>query len=85
MRYCAALLALSLAFPALAQESCDNRLAAVQKALAETPMPATKEAQIKALLEQAQRACRENDEVVAQAGIDQVQAIIEEQRKQQRS
>jgi hypothetical protein len=57
----------------------------VQKAIAETPMPATKEAQIKALLEQAQRACRENDEVVAQAGIDQVQAIIDEQKKQQRS
>jgi hypothetical protein len=85
MRYAAALLALSLAFPALAQENCQTRLESVQKAIAETPMPATKEAQIKALLEQAQRACRENDEVVAQAGIDQVQAIIDEQKKQQRS
>jgi hypothetical protein len=54
----------------------------VQKEIAATPMPPTKETQIKALLEQATRACRENDEVVAQAGIDQVKAILDEQKKQ---
>jgi hypothetical protein len=82
MRYALALLALLLACPALAQEKCSDRLAAVQKEIAATPMPPTKETQIKALLEQATRACRENDEVVAQAGIDQVKAILDEQKKQ---
>ena len=82
MRYALALLALLLACPALAQEKCADRLAAVQKEIAATPMPSTKETQIKALLEQATRACRENDEVVAQAGIDQVKAILDEQKKQ---
>jgi hypothetical protein len=82
MRYAAALLALLLACPALAQENCETRLAAVQKEIAATPMPPTKEAQVKALIEQVTRACREKDEVVAQAGIDQVKAILDEQKKQ---
>lgn len=82
MRYAAPLLALSFAFPALAQPSCEVRLAEIRKAVAETEMPASKEAQIKALLEQIQRACRDNDEVVAQAGIDQIQAILDDQKKQ---
>jgi hypothetical protein len=33
------------------------------------------------LLEQAARACREHNEVVAMAGIDQVRAILEAERK----
>jgi hypothetical protein len=82
MRYATALLALLLASPALAQPPCQTRIEEVQKSVAETPMPATKGAQVKALLEQVQRACRENNEVVAQAGIDQVKAILDEQKKQ---
>jgi hypothetical protein len=72
-----------LAFSALAQgqPACQSEIEGVQKSLAETPMPPAKEAQVKALLEQVVRACRENNEVVAGAGIDQVKAIIQEQKK----
>jgi hypothetical protein len=49
--------------------------------IAETPMPPNKEMQVKALLDQVVRACRENNEVVAQAGLDQVKAMIQEQKK----
>jgi hypothetical protein len=82
MRYAIALLALLLASPSLAQPPCQTQIEEVQKSVAETPMPAAKGAQVKALLEQVQRACRENNEVVAQAGIDQVKAILDEQKKQ---
>ena len=82
MRYALALVALLLASPALAQESCETRLAEVRQQIAETPMPTAKEMQIKALLEQITRACRDKDEVVAQAGLDQVKAILDEQKKQ---
>ncbi|MBX6366843.1 MAG: hypothetical protein IRZ04_02625 [Rhodospirillales bacterium] len=82
MRYAAFLLAPAFAASALAQPSCDVRLAEIRKAVAETQMPTSKEAQIKALLEQIERACRDNDEVVAQAGIDQIQAILEDQKRQ---
>lgn len=72
-----------LAFSALAQgqPACQGEIQIVQKSLAETPMPATKETQVKALLEQVVRACKENNEVVAAAGLDQVKAIIKEQKK----
>jgi hypothetical protein len=82
MKYAAFLLALALAVPVSAQPSCETRLAEIRKQVAETEMPASKEAQIKALLEQIERACKDNDEVVAQAGIDQIQAILDDQKKQ---
>ena len=80
----ALVLALALAAGgALAQERpCDGGLAEVKKAAAETPMQPGKDTQIKALIEQIEKACRENNGVVAQAGIDQVKAILDEQRKQ---
>jgi pyrimidine deaminase RibD-like protein len=49
--------------------------------MAETKMPPAKETQVKAILEQVVRACKENNDVVAQAGLEQVRAIIEEQKK----
>jgi hypothetical protein len=82
-------LGLGFAVAAVAQTSgpqpaprCESEMTEVQRMMAETPMPPAKEAQIKALLEQVARACKENNEVVAMAGIDQIKAIIEEQRKQ---
>lgn len=78
--------ALLLAFmaPALAQQQqpkCQEELEQVQRMIAETRLPQAKETQIRSILEQAARACRENDEVVAMAGIDQVKAILKEQQK----
>jgi hypothetical protein len=68
---------------ALAQENpCQGGLAAVKKEMAETPMAPGKDTQVRALLEQVEKACRENNAVVAQAGLDQVKAILDEQRRQ---
>jgi CRISPR/Cas system-associated endoribonuclease Cas2 len=77
----AALLLASL--PALAEEQprCKNELVAVQKSVAETPLSPNKTTQVNALLEQVRRACQENNDVVAMAGIDQVRAILDEVRK----
>ena len=70
--------------PVLAQEAqpCEGGLDAVRKEIETTPMAPGKDAQLKALLEQVVKACRENNPVVAQAGLDQVKAIIEEQKRQ---
>jgi len=84
MRTIAAALALFLAaaLPARAQPSqCQAGIDGAQKMMAETPMPPAKETQVKALLEQVVRACKENNDVVAQAGLDQVKAIIQDQKK----
>jgi len=72
------------AIPALAQQQplrCQSELDSVQKAVADTPLTPAKQSQVRALLEQAQRACRENDEVVAMAGVAQVRAILDQERK----
>jgi hypothetical protein len=78
-------IAVSLAFlamPALADPAqCQSDVDEVQKMMAETKMPPAKETQVKAILEQVVRACKENNDVVAQAGLEQVRAIIEEQKK----
>jgi hypothetical protein len=66
---------------ALAQEKCPGELENVQREVAQASISRPKETQIKALLEQAARACREHNEVVAMAGIDQVRAILEAERK----
>jgi hypothetical protein len=83
MRTIAIALTLSVfALPALAAPpACQSGVDEVHKLMAETPMPPAKETQVKALLEQVVRACKENNEVVAQAGIDQVKAIIQDQKK----
>ena len=59
-----------LATPVLAQPQCQGGLDEVNRMMAETPMPPSKETQVRALLDQVVRACRENNEVVAQAGLD---------------
>ena len=64
-----------------AEPRCRSEIGDVQRQVAEAQIPAAKEAQIRALLEQVDRACKENDEVVASAGLDQVRAILKEQRK----
>jgi hypothetical protein len=69
------------AMPALAAQQCEGGLDEVNQMIAETPMPPNKEMQVKALLDQVVRACKENNEVVAQAGLDQVKAMIQEQKK----
>jgi hypothetical protein len=71
-----------LAVPAWAQApQCKTGLDEVQRMMAETPMPPEKTIQVRALLDQVVRACKENNDVVASAGIDQVKAIIQEQKK----
>jgi hypothetical protein len=81
----AALLVASAFAPACAfaeePPRCKAELPAVQKSIAETPLTPAKASQVRALLEQVQRACRENDDVVALAGIDQVRAILDQERK----
>jgi hypothetical protein len=82
---CRAVLAALLlaAQPALAAETprCRGELPALQKSVAEARLTAAKEQQVQALMEQIERACRENDDVVALAGIDQVRAILDQERK----
>ena len=69
--------------PVLAEDRpCDGPLTEVKKEMAETPLAPGKGTQIQALIEQVEKACRENNAIVAQAGIDQVKAILEEQRRQ---
>jgi hypothetical protein len=63
------------------QEKCPGELENVQREVAQAPISRPKETQIKALLEQAARACRDHNEVVAMAGIDQVRAILQAERK----
>jgi hypothetical protein len=60
---------------------CQAGIDEVERMKAETPLPPAKEAQVRALLEQVVRACRENNDVVVQAGLEQVKAILEEQKK----
>jgi hypothetical protein len=84
MRQFAMVVALLAGFAGVAhaqQEKCPGELENVQREVAQAPISRPKEAQIKALLEQATRACRDHDEVVAMAGIDQVRAILQTERK----
>jgi hypothetical protein len=64
-------------FAALAADPpCRQGLAEVHVQLREKPVPQTTDTQIKALLEQATRACNDNNDVVASAAIDQIKAIL---------
>ena len=78
-----ALILILAAGPLLAEDRpCDGPLNQVKKEMAETPMAPGKDTQVKALIEQVEKACKENNTIVAQAGIEQVKAILEEQRRQ---
>lgn len=63
------------------QQQCQGELPNVQREVAQAPLSTAKEAQVKALLEQVVRACKENNDVVAMAGIDQVRAILSAEHK----
>jgi len=63
-----------------AQPDCESRYASVRHEVAGAGLSSDKEVQVKALLEQVARACKEKKEVVAMAGLDQVQAILADQR-----
>jgi hypothetical protein len=76
-----AVLALSGGAAAAQQEKCPGELENVQREVARASITRPKETQIKALLEQVTRACREHNEVAAPAGIDQVRAILQAERK----
>ncbi|HZS82869.1 MAG TPA: hypothetical protein VFA50_08350 [Stellaceae bacterium] len=60
---------------------CRPALDSVQREVASAGLSAAKTAQVQALLEQAARACKERNGVVAMAGIDQVRDIIRDERK----
>jgi hypothetical protein len=66
---------------AVAEARCQDDLEAVEKQVSATAMPPAKETQIRALLDQVAKACKENNEVVAQVGLDQVRDILKEQQK----
>jgi hypothetical protein len=71
-----------LAGTALAQApACECRYESVRHEVATAGLSTDKEVQVKALLEQVARACKEKNEVVAMAGLDQVQAILTDERK----
>lgn len=67
--------------PGMAQERhCQGELRNVQREVTAPPLSTEKGAQIDALMQQVVRACKENDDVVAMAGLDQVRAILSEAR-----
>jgi hypothetical protein len=71
----------TFASPSRAEEPrCDSELPAVQREVGEALLSPGKETQVKALLEQVVRACKQRNDVVAMAGIDQVRAVISAER-----
>jgi hypothetical protein len=81
-RWLAMLPVLLISTPGFAEErQCQGELPNVQHEVTETHLSTEKGAQVDALLEQVVQACKENDDVVAMAGIDQVRAILSEARK----
>jgi hypothetical protein len=66
---------------ALAEPQCQSEIPHVQREVAQAPLSSSKGVQVQALLEQVVRACKENNDVVAMAGIDQVRAIISSEKK----
>jgi hypothetical protein len=70
----------ALAGAASAEEpKCAAQLDALRQEIADARLNAAKQAQVGALVEQAERACKANDQVVAMAGIDQVRAILKDE------
>jgi hypothetical protein len=81
-RWIAMMPALLLTAPGFAEQPhCRTELPNVQREVTQTPLSTEKGAQIQALMEQVVQACKGNDDVVAMAGIDQVRAILSEERK----
>jgi hypothetical protein len=72
-----------LAGAAAAQQppKCEGEIPSVQREVSEAPLSSAKETQVKALLDQVVRACKEKNDVVALAGIDQVRAILIAEQK----
>jgi hypothetical protein len=60
---------------------CRQALQDTKQHAAQAQLSPSKQAQIESLLEQADRACQQNDDVVAMAGIDQVRAIVDTEQK----
>jgi hypothetical protein len=75
---------LLFSIPGIAQDrQCQGELPNVQREVNDARLSTEKGAQVSALMEQVVRACKENHDVVAMAGIDQVRAILSEARKSQ--
>jgi hypothetical protein len=76
-----AILFLATLLPGMARAEdppCRRDLAEVEDQMHKQQMSAAKETQVKALLEQATRACSDNNEVVASVTIDQIKAVLKD-------
>jgi hypothetical protein len=71
----------ALAADAPPPPQCRQALQDTKRDAAQAQLSPNKQAQIESLLEQANRACQQNDDVVAMAGIDQVRAIVDTEQK----
>jgi hypothetical protein len=71
----------ALAADAPPQPQCRQALQDTKRDAEKAAISPQKQAQIASLLEQANRACQANDDVVAMAGIDQVRAIVDTEQK----
>jgi hypothetical protein len=71
----------ALAADAPPQPQCRQALVDAKQHAEEAGISPQKKAQVASLLEQADRACKQNDDVVAMAGIDQVRAIVDAEQK----
>jgi hypothetical protein len=63
------------------QPQCRQALQDTKQKSEQAGISPQKQAQIASLLEQADRACQQKDDVVAMAGIDQVRAILDTEMK----
>lgn len=63
------------------QPQCRQALVDVKRDTADAAISPNKQIQIQSLLDQVDRACQQNDDVVAMAGIDQIRAIVSDEQK----
>jgi hypothetical protein len=77
----AAIMVAGVASARAEEPHCRAELPSVQREASEAPLTREKQTQVKALLEQAERACKANNDVVAMAGIDQARAVISAERR----
>jgi hypothetical protein len=77
----AALAADAPAPDATPQPQCRQALVDVKRDTADAAISPNKQIQIQSLLDQVDRACQQNDDVVAMAGIDQIRAIVSDEQK----
>jgi hypothetical protein len=64
-----------------AEPQCRQALPDAKQTAEQAGISPQKKAQIASLLEQVDRACQQNDDVVAMAGIDQVREIVAAEQK----